>query len=396
MVYYFNEDMESVETIVSVLKVCSKYFSVPTIIDDPKLKQKIAYLNNLKSVWSNNQIEDCVYPSEVYKQICVMFSENVFRSLPVSCYSGEDEINNEMMWEFHQLSPVYSVFNAFLDLKGFDPEKASQYIDKKFINASIRRLDSCVEAEREWIKHILLRLLQVAPYLRDFIYHGVVNTLAEYGYVQINEFKGVKELLEILKSYITCKLIVPAVLVKVLPPLMKRNGLVHYILTLNECFELAVRQIDANLSVAFVEYTLAHWPAAGMPLYLPWCRMLFAICQSCGEAQWTQVRQRTVQHLAQLLRNDNFVVCDATIEFCGRLVDENRLDSVQAQTVAEALAVVYTNHWNYNCVVEAGHMLKRLVDNQYLLDGPSRVKVMQVLIEERPHKMVQQMIDDTV
>lgn len=155
-----------------------------------------------------------------------MFSKNVFRNLPVSSYKYEDEINTETMWEFKQLNPVYHVFMAFLSLKGFDEEKLVPYVDEKFINHLIQRLDSCVEVERDCVKHILFQLLNKVAYLRGYILQGTINSLADYGRILING--GVKELLELFKIFMRHKLIKTSIIIKVSCKFINYIAIYHY------------------------------------------------------------------------------------------------------------------------------------------------------------------------
>lgn len=134
-----------------------------------------------------------------------MFSVNVFRHLPLSSYTYDEEINTEIMWEFKQLNPVYRVFTAFLNLNGFDQEKLTPYADKRFINSLTRRLDSCVEVERDFVKQILFQLFEKVPYLRIYIVQDTVDSLIDYGHISING--GVRELLELFKTFMYHKLI---------------------------------------------------------------------------------------------------------------------------------------------------------------------------------------------
>lgn len=142
-----------------------------------------------------------------------MFSENVFQHLPLSLYIYDEEINTEMMWEFKQLNPVYMVFTAFLNLNGFDQEKLTPYADKRFINSLTRRLDSCVEVERDLVKQILFQLFEKAPYLRIYIVQDTVDLLIDHGHISIN--RGVKELLELFKTFTCHKLVDSKTIIKV-------------------------------------------------------------------------------------------------------------------------------------------------------------------------------------
>lgn len=144
-----------------------------------------------------------------------MFSENVFRNLPLLySYTPDGEINTEMMWELKQLYPVYKVFSAFLNLNGFDEEKLMPYVNETFINSLIRRMDnSYLESERDCLKEILFLLFKKTMYLKRYILQGTINFLLGYGHISIN--MGVKELLELFKTLMCHRLIESPMIAKV-------------------------------------------------------------------------------------------------------------------------------------------------------------------------------------
>jgi len=118
------------------------------------------------------------------------------------------------MWELKQLYPVYKVFTAFLNLKGFDEEKLAPYVGETFINALIRRMDrSCMETERDCVKKILFLLFEKAQYLKKYILQGTINSLIDNGNISINV--GVKELLELFKTLMCHKLVESSTIAKV-------------------------------------------------------------------------------------------------------------------------------------------------------------------------------------
>lgn len=144
-----------------------------------------------------------------------MFSRNVFRDSSQSSRVFEDEINEELMWEFKQLNPVYKVFTAFVNLKGFDEEKLTPYVGETFVNALTRRLQhSCVEAERDCVKQILVDLFEKALYLRGYVLRGTINALVNYGPMSING--GINELLEMFKMLMCHKMVESSTILKVL------------------------------------------------------------------------------------------------------------------------------------------------------------------------------------
>jgi len=143
-----------------------------------------------------------------------MFFENVFRHLPLYSYTPDGEINIEMMWELKQLYPVYKVFTAFLNLKGFDEEKLMPYVGETFINSLIQRMEnSCMETERDCLKQILFLLFEKTFYLKRYIFQGIINSLLNYGHISIN--MGVKELLELFRILMCHKLVKSSIIAKV-------------------------------------------------------------------------------------------------------------------------------------------------------------------------------------
>jgi len=135
--------------------------------------------------------------------------------LSLYSFTPDGEINIEMMWELKQLYPVYKVFTAFLNLKGFDEEKLMPYLGEKFINALIQRMDnSCMETERDCVKQILFLLFEKALYLKRYILQGTINSLLDYGHMSINA--GVKELLELFNTLMCHRLVKSPVIAKVI------------------------------------------------------------------------------------------------------------------------------------------------------------------------------------
>lgn len=155
-----------------------------------------------------------------------MFSANVFRHLPLMSYAPEDEIDTETMWEFKQLKPVYEAFAAFLGLVGFDEEKLVPYVDGTFVEALTRRLDSCVEAERDYVKRILFLLLARATSLRAYLCRCTVNSLLNYGHLQ-SIGGGVRELLDVFNVLVCHKLVETPIIVEVLVLQMYQKSIIQ-------------------------------------------------------------------------------------------------------------------------------------------------------------------------
>lgn len=70
MAYYYIDDVEGLQAVMHMLRACSVYFSVPTIVDGEELKEKLRILNELCAIWTEDKLDDSSYPSDVYKLVC--------------------------------------------------------------------------------------------------------------------------------------------------------------------------------------------------------------------------------------------------------------------------------------------------------------------------------------
>ncbi|VVC39951.1 Protein phosphatase 2A, regulatory B subunit, B56,Armadillo-type fold [Cinara cedri] len=391
--------MDSSSTVVQMLQTCKLYFSVPMGVDCIELIHKIDNLNKLHMMWTEDCLEDCSYQSEVYKRICEIFSNNVFRP---TLYTYEDEINSEMLWEFKQLYPVYKMLIAFLNLKAFDDEKLSPYVGCTFIKALIQRLqDSCVEVERDCVKQILFRLFEKSVYLREYILQNTINSLVGVCGQIMATYGSVKELLELLKIEMCYGLVDSPTIAMVLTPLIKRNELCHFAGQLHECFETAARKVDVGLSVRFVGDAIDNWSsaAADVPTL---CRTLAALYfDVCDDESRSRVRGRVVGHVAGCLLTSvaaaaaadgdgaSSAACRAYVDFTGLLIDDVSTAGAGAagglDRMAGALVAVHRTNRGNDCVDVTGRLIRRLIgvnDGRCLVGDGIRVAVMEVLLAE--------------
>lgn len=70
MSYYYVDDIEASLAVVHMIQECTKYVSIPTVVDGDELKQKLNNLDILHTTWTDNKMDDSSYQSEVYKRIC--------------------------------------------------------------------------------------------------------------------------------------------------------------------------------------------------------------------------------------------------------------------------------------------------------------------------------------
>lgn len=197
------------------------------------------------------------------------------------------------------------------------------------------------------------------------------------------------------------------------------NGLCHYAEQLHKCIETAGREVDAKLPAWFVEYAVGHWPAtaAHAPTL---CRTLAVLFfDACGPQCRRRVRDRVVTLVigrllaaaasADVDSAEFTAACREYVGFCGRLIDDvsvaarerNDFDDggrSSAEHLAGALVAVYLAHRDYDCVNEAGRLLRRLIGKdgrgRRLVSDACRVTVLEALVEDRPWAMTEDLVDN--
>ncbi|GCB82459.1 hypothetical protein scyTo_0021616, partial [Scyliorhinus torazame] len=128
---------EREELFVQKLRQCCVLFDfVSDPLSDLKYKEvKRAGLNEMVEYITHNRdvITEAIYPEAV-----IMFSINLFRTLPPSSNPTgaefdpeEDEPTLEAAWPHLQL--VYEFFLRFLECADFQPNVAKKYVDQKFV-----------------------------------------------------------------------------------------------------------------------------------------------------------------------------------------------------------------------------------------------------------------------
>ncbi|XP_050440048.1 uncharacterized protein LOC126845437 [Adelges cooleyi] len=322
-----------------------------------------------------------------------MFAENIFRPLPVSSYVYEGEENSEMTWEFQQTNAVYNAFNAFLWIKCFESAKASEFIDKRFVNALVQRLDSCLDAERSMVKELMTTMFCVTRYLREDLLNAIVDMLTDFGYGFIKEFKGIDVLLCLLRDFIECALVPENVLTKVLPVLIKHTSLCNYQDAIHECLESAVKSHTA-LATHCMDCVLKNWPANGdSKVDITLLASLFCLYECCEPEQWSSVQSRMIHQLSRLVRSKNAMLCLQAEKFIGRIIVDGRVPRLGTSVgkLADSLLDVYNNHWSLDCVTVACDHLKRLLKFRFL-DMRQTSVTTEALGEVRQQKMFDELV----
>lgn len=107
---------------------------------------------------------------------------------------------------------------------------------------------------------------------------------------------------------------------------------------------------------------------------------------------------RVAGRLSRTAGDDDAAACLAYTAFCDRLTADGGCAVQDAERVAEALIAVHRNHRDYWCVVYTGRLLARLVGSddgggRRLLGNAARVAAMEVLIQDRPRTMTEDLVE---
>ncbi|XP_029142080.1 serine/threonine-protein phosphatase 2A 56 kDa regulatory subunit delta isoform-like [Protobothrops mucrosquamatus] len=170
---------EREDLFIQKLRQCCVLFDfVSDPLSDLKFKEvKRAGLNEMVEYITHNRdvVTEAIYPEAV-----IMFSVNLFRTLPPSSNPTgaefdpeEDEPTLEAAWPHLQL--VYEFFLRFLESPDFQPNIAKKYIDQKFVMSLLDLFDSEDPRERDFLKTILHRIYGKFLGLRAYIRRQINN-----------------------------------------------------------------------------------------------------------------------------------------------------------------------------------------------------------------------------
>ncbi|XP_034040208.1 serine/threonine-protein phosphatase 2A 56 kDa regulatory subunit delta isoform isoform X2 [Thalassophryne amazonica] len=258
--------LEREELFVQKLRQCCVLFDfVSDPLSDLKYKEvKRAGLNEMVEYITHNS--DVVTES-IYPEVVVMFSVNLFRTLPPSSNPTgaefdpeEDEPTLEAAWPHLQL--VYEFFLQFLESPDFQPNIAKKYIDQKFVLSLLELFDSEDPRERDFLKTILHRIYGKFLGLRAYIRRQINNIFYRFIY-ETEHHNGIAELLEILGSIINgfalpLKEEHKMFLIRVLLPLHKVKSLSVYHPQLAYCVVQFLEK-DSSLTEPVAERALYYW-----------------------------------------------------------------------------------------------------------------------------------------
>nr|XP_033793597.1 serine/threonine-protein phosphatase 2A 56 kDa regulatory subunit delta isoform isoform X2 [Geotrypetes seraphini] len=347
---------EREELFVQKLRQCCVLFDfVSDPLSDLKFKEvKRAGLNEMVEYITHNRdvVTESIYPEAV-----LMFSVNLFRTLPPSSNPTgaefdpeEDEPTLEAAWPHLQL--VYEFFLRFLESPDFQPNVAKKYIDQKFVLSLLDLFDSEDPRERDFLKTILHRIYGKFLGLRAYIRRQINNIFYRFIY-ETEHHSGIAELLEILGSIINgfalpLKEEHKMFLIRVLLPLHKVKSLSVYHPQLAYCVVQFLEK-DSSLTEPVIIGLLKFWPKTHSPKEVMFLNELEEILDVIEPSEFVKVMEPLFRQLAKCVSSPHFQVAERALYYWNNEYIMSLISDNAARVLPIMFPALYKNsksHWN--------------------------------------------------
>uniref|UniRef100_A0A8C7CEF3 Protein phosphatase 2, regulatory subunit B', delta n=1 Tax=Oncorhynchus kisutch TaxID=8019 RepID=A0A8C7CEF3_ONCKI len=367
------------ELFVQKLRQCCVLFDFVTDpLSDLKYKEvKRAGLNEMVEYITHNRevVTESIYPEGV-----IMFSINLFRTLPPSSNPTgaefdpeEDEPTLEAAWPHLQL--VYEFFLRFLESPDFQPNVAKKYIDQKFVLSLLELFDSEDPRERDFLKTILHRIYGKFLGLRAYIRRQINNIFYRFIY-ETEHHNGIAELLEILGSIINgfalpLKEEHKMFLIRVLLPLHKVKSLSVYHPQLAYCVVQFLEK-DSSLTEPVIMGLLKFWPKTHSPKEVMFLNELEEILDVIEPSEFVKVMEPLFRQLAKCVSSPHFQVAERALYYWNNEYIMSLISDNAAKILPIMFPALYKNsksHWNKTIHGLIYNALKLFMEmNQKLFD----------------------------
>ncbi|XP_029448640.1 serine/threonine-protein phosphatase 2A 56 kDa regulatory subunit delta isoform isoform X2 [Rhinatrema bivittatum] len=374
---------EREDLFVQKLRQCCVLFDfVSDPLSDLKFKEvKRAGLNEMVEYITHNRdvVTESIYPEAV-----LMFSVNLFRTLPPSSNPTgaefdpeEDEPTLEAAWPHLQL--VYEFFLRFLESPDFQPNVAKKYIDQKFVLSLLDLFDSEDPRERDFLKTILHRIYGKFLGLRAYIRRQINNIFYRFIY-ETEHHNGIAELLEILGSIINgfalpLKEEHKMFLIRVLLPLHKVKSLSVYHPQLAYCVVQFLEK-DSSLTEPVIIGLLKFWPKTHSPKEVMFLNELEEIMDVIEPSEFVKVMEPLFRQLAKCVSSPHFQVAERALYYWNNEYIMSLISDNAARVLPIMFPALYKNsksHWNKTIHGLIYNALKLFMEmNQKLFDDCSQ------------------------
>ncbi|XP_059576380.1 serine/threonine-protein phosphatase 2A 56 kDa regulatory subunit delta isoform isoform X4 [Alligator mississippiensis] len=370
---------EREELFIQKLRQCCVLFDfISDPLSDLKFKEvKRAGLNEMVEYITHNRdvITEAIYPEAV-----IMFSVNLFRTLPPSSNPTgaefdpeEDEPTLEAAWPHLQL--VYEFFLRFLESPDFQPNVAKKYIDQKFVLSLLDLFDSEDPRERDFLKTILHRIYGKFLGLRAYVRRQINNIFYRFIY-ETEHHNGIAELLEILGSIINgfalpLKEEHKMFLIRVLLPLHKVKSLSVYHPQLAYCVVQFLEK-DSSLTEPVIMGLLKFWPKTHSPKEVMFLNELEEILDVIEPSEFVKVMEPLFRQLAKCVSSPHFQVAERALYYWNNEYIMSLISDNAAKILPIMFPALYKNsksHWNKTIHGLIYNALKLFMEmNQKLFD----------------------------
>uniref|UniRef100_A0A672NMT6 Serine/threonine protein phosphatase 2A regulatory subunit n=1 Tax=Sinocyclocheilus grahami TaxID=75366 RepID=A0A672NMT6_SINGR len=353
--------MDREELFVQKLRQCCVLFDFVTDpLSDLKYKEvKRAGLNEMVEYITHNRdvVTEAIYPEAV-----IMFSINLFRTLPPSSNPTgaefdpeEDEPTLEAAWPHLQ---VYAFFLCHLIpfqlLELFDSEDPR---------------------ERDFLKTILHRIYGKFLGLRAYVRRQINNIFYRFIY-ETEHHNGIAELLEILGSIINgfalpLKEEHKMFLIRVLLPLHKVKSLSVYHPQLAYCVVQFLEK-DSSLTEPVIMGLLKFWPKTHSPKEVMFLNELEEILDVIEPSEFVKVMEPLFRQLAKCVSSPHFQVAERALYYWNNEYIMSLISDNAAKILPIMFPALYKNsksHWNKTIHGLIYNALKLFMEmNQKLFD----------------------------
>ncbi|XP_061915342.1 serine/threonine-protein phosphatase 2A 56 kDa regulatory subunit delta isoform [Entelurus aequoreus] len=321
-----------------------------------------------------------VLSESIYPEAVVMFSINLFRTLPPSSNPTgaefdpeEDEPTLEAAWPHLQL--VYEFFLRLLESPDFQPNIAKKYMDQNFVMSLLELFDSEDPRERDFLKTILHRIYGKFLGLRAYIRRQINNIFYRFIY-ETEHHNGIAELLEILGSIINgfalpLKEEHKMFLIRVLVPLHKVKSLSVYHPQLAYCVVQFLEK-DSSLTEPVIMGLLKFWPKTHSPKEVMFLNELEEILDVIEPAEFIKVQEPLFRQLAKCVSSPHFQVAERALYYWNNEYIMSLISDNAANILPIMFPALYKNsksHWNKTIHGLIYNALKLFMEmNQKLFD----------------------------
>uniref|UniRef100_A0A672NH51 Serine/threonine protein phosphatase 2A regulatory subunit n=1 Tax=Sinocyclocheilus grahami TaxID=75366 RepID=A0A672NH51_SINGR len=350
--------MDREELFVQKLRQCCVLFDFVTDpLSDLKYKEvKRAGLNEMVEYITHNRdvVTEAIYPEAV-----IMFSINLFRTLPPSSNPTgaefdpeEDEPTLEAAWPHLQVCCSHLIPFQLLEL--FDSEDPR---------------------ERDFLKTILHRIYGKFLGLRAYVRRQINNIFYRFIY-ETEHHNGIAELLEILGSIINgfalpLKEEHKMFLIRVLLPLHKVKSLSVYHPQLAYCVVQFLEK-DSSLTEPVIMGLLKFWPKTHSPKEVMFLNELEEILDVIEPSEFVKVMEPLFRQLAKCVSSPHFQVAERALYYWNNEYIMSLISDNAAKILPIMFPALYKNsksHWNKTIHGLIYNALKLFMEmNQKLFD----------------------------